>query len=422
MKQASSDKKNNRQQKPTPNGALAPKVERLSFRGWLKQNWIALLVLALAAAVFVGLYGYSHQGQVYQNQSTELEYLSYETATVLNVSRDTVTPDRLAGTVEIAEVGSQTVMIRVTSGKFEGQTYELENNVSVFNGTKLATGDNIVVAVYAKDGSALNITVYQYDRVPEIFWLLAIFFLIVVLVGGKTGLKSLLGLAITVICLIWIMCPLLMKGFDPAWTALGLCVYVEIICFTLLDGINKKTLSAMVGTAVGMGLAALFGVLAQVFTRINSYSMYTTSTLVDEFRNIQQQGIPLRIHGLLTAGIIISSLGAVMDVAMSLSSAISELKNVNPSLTFGQLLRSGMRIGRDMVGTMTNTLVLAFVGSSLLLIIYMWSLELSFHQLLSSAFLAVELISALSSSVGVVLAVPLTALVGAAMFGKSAEK
>lgn len=422
MKQASSDKKNNRQQKPTPNGALAPKAERLSFRGWLKQNWIALLVLALAAAVFVGLYVYSHQGQIYQNQSTELEYLSYETATVLNVSRDTVTPDRLAGTVEIAEVGSQTILIRVTSGEFEGQTFELENYVSVFNGTKLATGDNIVVAVYAKDGAALNITVYQYDRVPEILWLLVIFFLIVVLVGGKTGLKSLLGLVVTVICLIWILCPLLMKGFDPAWTALGLCVYVEIICFTLLDGINKKTLSAMVGTAVGMGLAALFGVAAQAFTRINSYSMYTTSTLVDEFRNIQQQGIPLRIHGLLTAGIIISSLGAVMDVAMSLSSAISELKTVNPSLTFGQLLRSGMRIGRDMVGTMTNTLVLAFVGSSLLLIIYMWSLELSFHQLLSSSFLAVELISALSSSVGVVLAVPLTALVGAAMFEKTAEK
>ena len=139
---------------------------------------------------------------------------------------------------------------------------------------------------------------------------------------------------------------------------------------------------------------------------------------MDEFRNIQQQGIPLRIHGLLTAGVIISSLGAVMDVAMSLSSSISELKTVNPEMTRAALWRSGMRIGRDMVGTMTNTLVLAFVGSSLLLIIYMWSLELSFYQLLSSTFFSVELISALSSSVGVVLAVPVTALIGSAMFGK----
>ena len=379
------------------------------------------MVLLIAAVVFAGLLVYSHQGTIYQTQSTELEYLSYETATVLNVSRDSVSPDQLAGTVEIAEVGSQTILVRVMSGEFSGQTFELENQVSIFNGSRVKVGERIVLAIYAKEGQILSSSVYQTDRVPMAFVLLGVFFLIVVLVGGKTGLKSLLGLVLTVICLIWIYCPLLMKGFRPDWTALFLCIFVEIVCFTILDGVNKKTLCAMLGTAVGMALAALFGVLAQRFTKINSYSMYTTSTLVDEFRNIQLQGIPLRIHGLLTAGIIISSLGAVMDVAMSLSSAISELKSVNPGMQRRALWRSGMRIGRDMVGTMTNTLVLAFVGSSLLLIIYMWSLELSFYQLLSSTFFSVELISALASSVGVVLAVPVTALLGSVMFGKMKE-
>ncbi len=388
---------------------------------WFKQNRISILVLIVSALVFFGLLWFAQQGTIYQNQSTELEYVSYETATVLNVSRDTVSPDYLAGTVEIADLGTQTILVRLTSGPFAGETFELENQVSVFTGVRVKEGERVVLSIYAKDGQILNSAVYQYNRVPMVFVLLAVFFLIVVLVGGRTGLKSLLGLVLTVICLIWIYCPLLMKGFRPDWTALGLCVFVEIVCFTILGGVDKKTVCAMLGTAVGMGLAALFGVLAQWLTRINSYSMYTTSTLVDEFRNIQQQGIPLRIHGLLTAGVIISSLGAVMDVAMSLSSSISELKTVNPEMTRAALWRSGMRIGRDMVGTMTNTLVLAFVGSSLLLIIYMWSLELSFYQLLSSTFFSVELISALSSSIGVVLAVPVTALIGSTMFGKMKE-
>lgn len=398
------------------------KKKKLSFRNWFRQNLPSIVVLVVAAGIFAGLWVYSHQGRIYQNQSTELENLSYETATVLNVSRDSVEPNYTAGTVEPPVVGSQTILVRITSGEFTGATFEMENHVSVFNGTRVNTGDNITVAIVAENGEMQNCTVYHYNRVPEVFILIGVFFLITVLVGGKTGAKSLLGLVLTVVCLIWIMCPLLMKGFYPDWTAFGLCVFVEIVCFTILDGVNKKTVCAMVGTAVGMGLAALFGVAAQAFTRINSYSMYTTSTLVDEFLNIQRQGIPLRIHGLLTAGVIISSLGAVMDVAMSLSSSISELKAVNPELSRKQLWRSGMRIGRDMVGTMTNTLVLAFIGSSLLLIIYMWTLDLSFNQLVCTTFFAVELISALASSVGVILAVPTTALVGSIFFGSEKMK
>lgn len=403
------------QKKPAPG---KPLKARITPKDWLKKNWISVLVLAVSAAVFIGLFAYSHEGQIFQNQSTERDNLSYETAEVLNVSRDTVTPDVLAGTVEIAEIGRQTILVRLTSGAFEGTTLELENQVSIFYGTRLKTGDSIVLGVTTKDGQMQSAAVYQYNRFPEAAILLAVFCLIVVLVGGRTGLKSLVGLVFTVVCLIFIYCPLLMKGFYPDWTALGMCIFIEIVCFTILGGINKKTGCAMLGTAVGMAVAALFGVIAQALTRVNSYSMYETSDrLLDEFRNIQIQGIPLRIHGMMTAGVIITSLGAVMDVAMSLSSAISELKTVNPEMKRGELWKSGMRIGHDMVGTMTNTLVLAFVGSSLLLIIAMWSLNLSFYQLVSSTFFSVELISALASSVGVVLAVPLTALVGSIFFG-----
>ena len=129
------------------------------------------------------------------------------------------------------------------------------------------------------------------------------------------------------------------------------------------------------------------------------------------------------MRGRRVGGIVISALGAVMDVAMSIASAMTEVHTVAPTLSRRELFRSGMNIGRDMVGTMTNTLILAFLGSGFALIIYLYSLGLSAYQLISSAYLTIEVISSVSSSIGVILSVPLTALISAAILtrGRSAH-
>ena len=119
----------------------------------------------------------------------------------------------------------------------------------------------------------------------------------------------------------------------------------------------------------------------------------------------------IQVGGLLFSGLLISCLGAVMDVAMSIASACWELRQVDPKLPRTALFRSGMNIGRDMVGTMTNTLILAFLGSGFALIIYLYSLGLSPYQLISSSYLTIEVVSSISSSIGVILSVPLTALI-----------
>ena len=250
---------------------------------------------------------------------------------------------------------------------------------------------------------------------------LGLFVLTVVLVGGKTGLRSLLGLAVTVTALIWIFCPLWMKGAHPVWLALGLCALVTVMSFVILGGVSKKILCAIAATLAGVGLAALFGALAQRLCRVTSFSLYDVNGEIADLVNLQSRNYPVRVHGILTAGILIASLGAVMDVAMSLSSAMAELKTVNPALSRGSLFRSGMNVGRDMVGTMTNTLILAFVGTSLVTVIRLWAQGPTWRMLLSSNYFAVELISALSSSIGVVLAVPLTAMICSLVYGSRAK-
>ena len=121
-----------------------------------------------------------------------------------------------------------------------------------------------------------------------------------------------------------------------------------------------------------MALATVFGLGAQALAHVNGLRISDVEPLLQ----LRQTGTPIGLRGLLVGGIIISSLGAVMDVAMSISSALSELKAVNPEMTLGELWKSGRNIGRDMVGTMTNTLILAFLGSGFTLMIYLYSLDL----------------------------------------------
>ena len=133
---------------------------------------------------------------------------------------------------------------------------------------------------------------------------------------------------------------------------------------------------------------------------------------------MRQAGIPVSLRGLLSAGIMISALGAVMDVAMSISSSLEEVHAANPEMSAKQLFSSGMNIGADMVGTMTNTLILAFLGSGFTLILYLVSLGLNHYQLFSSAYAAIEVISGIASSAGMILAIPVGAFVSALLLKK----
>ena len=301
------------------------------------------------------------------------------------------------------------------SGQYKGEEMEVYNYVSPLYGARVNEGEGVVLLISTYGSGEVRASVFEYDREPAFFLVVGLFLLVTVLVGGKTGAKSLLGLIFTVACLFWMLIPLLMKGAPVILTVFLVCSYVTIVCFVILDGVSRKSLCAMLGTILGMGIALLFGLIAQSVARVDGMR----SADVEPLLQLRQQGMPLGLRGLLVGGIVVSTLGAVMDVAMSISSALSEVHAVNPSLNRRQLFRSGMNIGRDMVGTMTNTLILAFLGSSFTFIIYLYSLGLSFHQLLSSAYLALETISGIASSIGVILAVPITAFVSSMLLAKA---
>ncbi len=375
-----------------------------------KKIWSVLLlavVLGLGLLLYLQARPKKH-GDGIQPQ----EYMEYEKAVVDQILTDSTEEDPVS---ENHHRGSQLLIVTVKTGQYAGKQMMADNTVGPMYGQRFDAGDSVIVGLSTYADGTVRCYVYEFDRLPGLIMMMGMFLLVTVLVGGKVGMKSLISLALTVIALIFILLPLLLRGWPTIPTTFLVVVLVTVATFVILGGIDRKTVCACLGTLAGIVLATLFGMAAQAILRIDGYRQEYAEALL-QLRQTGESGIG--ISGLITAGVIVGALGAVMDVAMSISSAIQELVRVNDALTSADLFRSGMNIGRDMVGTMTNTLILAILGSGFTLVVYIYSLGLQGSQLLSSAYISLEAISALASSAGVMLAVPLTAAVCAVVYGR----
>ena len=388
-------------------------MKNTSLSAWLRKNRASLLVLLAAALLFAGF-----RLALREPAAAALpagDYAEYEKGRVSSVLTDSTFADEAS---DGGFRGEQMLLVDVLSGQYKGEQLLVNNFVGPLYGVPVQEGDGValIISTYA-DGRHMA-TVFEYNRIPALMIVLGLFFLVTVLVGRKTGLKSLLALGVTVLCLFTILLPLLLRGAPTLPTVFLVCVYITVVSFVILGGVERKSLCAMLGTVAGTGIALLFALLAQTLCRVDGLRISEVEPLLQ----LRQTGTPIGLRGLLVAGVVISALGAVMDVAMSIASALEEVHAANPELGFARLFRSGMNIGQDLVGTMTNTLILAFLGSSFTLILYLFSLGLSRYQLLPSAYLAIETISGVSSSIGMILAIPLTAAVSALWLSRDKKK
>lgn len=369
---------------------------------WWRENRVSCLVLAAALVLFLAVRAIAAPEK--ETAIDAAEYAEYENAVITEVLSDNTFTDPAA---DNALRGEQILLAEVKTGQYKGEIMQVYGYVGPLYGGQLKAGDGatLLISTYA-DGSHVA-TVYEYNRLPALAVIVALFLIATVAVGGKVGAKSLVALAMTLVCLFWILIPLLMKGAPTLLTVFLVCAYITVVTMVILGGVQRKTVCATLGTIAGTALALLFGLAAQGLARVDGLRL----TDVEPLLQLRQTGTPLGLRGLLVGGIVISALGAVMDVAMSIASALTEVHTVAPNRNTRELFRSGMNIGRDMVGTMTNTLILAFLGSGFALIIYLYSLGLSPYQLISSSYLTIEVVSSISSSIGVILSVPLTALI-----------
>ena len=344
--------------------------------------------------------------------------IEYELVKVTKVIYESYTVDDDS---EHALRGSQTLNVVVLTGRHKGDELIINNYLGPMH-EKLAKAGTVLTVTITSDsreaGYQISVITYNY------LWLIAVMLLLftaaVIAVGRKNGLYSLIGLLATLAALVFFLVPMWLKGYRAVPLTLAVCAFVAVFCFVLLGGITKKTAAAILGTVFCVCAAGLFAFIASRIAHISGLNMEEAEWLLDESRMLE--GKVLNVRGLFVSGILISSLGAVMDVAMSIASAVCELSSVDPTLPPKKLFASGMNIGRDMIGTMTNTLILAFVGTSLNLIIIMYAAGMQPLQLINNDDTIMEIIRGIAGSIGLVLAVPLTAFIAAYGLGRRTKK
>lgn len=303
------------------------------------------------------------------------------------------------------ENASQKVTLLIKSGARKGETVEGTSMNGYLYGANCEEGTKVIIRLSEYEGN-LSASVYNYDREFQMGMLILVFILTMWLVGGKKGFDSIISLIFTFFVIIMLYVPMMYIGCSPFLAAVVSVLLITVIVHVLIADFQPKSVSAMIGTIGGVVAAGFIALLFGMVGHITGNNVDSIETLVYIGQNSK-----LDIGGMLFSGILIASLGAVMDVAMSVSSALNEIYINKPTITKTDLFKSGINIGRDMIGTMSNTLILAYVGSgiNLIMIIYAYSYEM--HQVLNMYALGIEIMSGIAGTMGIILAVPITSAV-----------
>jgi uncharacterized membrane protein len=304
----------------------------------------------------------------------------------------------------------QLVRVEITSGRFRGRTIEVEHFKSghpVYD-IDVAPGDRVVLLV-EMDGEEIGTAFIESpQRDPYMLYLAAGFIFILVAAGGVKGAKAALSLVLIVLIVVKVLLPLLLRGYSPILLTTIVAAVVSALGLVIVSGPTRKTLTAITGTTGGVLIAGILAMQAGMAARLTGLSAEEAQMLM-----FIPQGIQFDYRGLLFAGIIIGALGAVMDVGMSVASAMSEVKRLHPEVTPQALFRSGMNVGRDVMGTMSNTLILAYTGSAIPLLLLFMAYDTPLIRIANLDLIATEVVRALAGSIGLILAIPITAVAGA---------
>ena len=354
------------------------------------------IILSLAALLALGIF-LSQWCQVEKEKLVSAESQEFDKAVVTEIITDNLQENG-------SRIGNQEVKVRFLSGRRKGQETEAVSTNGNLYGTVCHVGLK-VITLTNQSGDVTVTSVYSRNREPYIVGFILLFFLLLYLVGGKNGIKAVVGLVITFLMVVLFLFPAIYRGISPVYAAVMTVILVTVLSIFILTGYRRKTYAAILGTVSGViisGLAAwLFGKAAG----ISGYNVSNIDTLVSV-----ENCTNIKVGDLLFAGILISSLGAVMDVGLSIASTITEINHVTPGLGWRKLFCSGMNVGKDMMGTMSNTLILAFAGGSLSELVLDYAYNLPYLQLINSYTIGIEVMQGIAGSIGIILTVPLVSL------------
>jgi len=371
---------------------MKKKLEDLGFK---------IIVGIVALVIFISAIYYANDG--FRRDDTI--NVHHETARIVDVLAVDVTANN-DGIVQ----GEMQVIVEIETGAYRDQQIEITHFINQLTMQELEEGDRVSVRITIIDREITSLQIQNPERRGVIFVFFAVFLLVLGLLGGKKGLLAIGSLAFTLICIVFLLIPLVLRGYPVILTTFLILALVTIVSLTLLAGLRTKGIAAMIGCLVGLLITALLTHIAGNLAHISGFHMEEIGLILATTNLPTSQA-----SGLFISGVLIAALGAIMDTAMTISSTIHELRSNNKKMPLRRLFRSGLNVGRDTMGTMTTTLILAFAGTSLNMIILIYSGGTNLNQLLNSNFIVIEIIRSIAGSLGIILTIPVVAFISCLM-------
>ena len=314
----------------------------------------------------------------------------------------------------------QVVKVKVLSGQFKGAEQVLDNMLTgnPAYDIPLKKGDRVVLHVESAGGEIFSVDDVKFyiadlKRDNMLVYVAAAFFLLLVLVGKKKGVASLISIVAFVGLVFFALVPLVLHGFCPIASAVLISIISSAITIYLVGGFNAKSTSALWGTVFSLFIAAALSMGVIWGARLTGFAGEETMFLYSAHPD-------LNFKGILSASMIIAALGALMDTSVSIASTINEIYETDKSLSVKKLFISGMNVGRDIIGTMSNTLIIVYLGSSLPLVLL--SSNIDIQKFFNLNQVATEVLSALIGSIAILACVPITAIIAAYLIKHQKEK
>lgn len=313
----------------------------------------------------------------------------------------------------LVTVGVQVLDVTILDGKHKGETFTVSNQLMgrLDIDKAFSVGDSVLLVVtYTPEGTIDTITPQDHYRIDMELGLLCLFAMLLILFGGITGAKALLSFVFTGLVLWKIFIPSLLLGVDPIWLALAIVAILTGTIIFLVAGISRMGTVAFLGAMLGVASSCALAVWSTSAFKLHGAVMPFSETL------LYAGYAHLDITRIYVAAIFVAASGAVMDLAMDVAASLQEVVDTHPTISRKQALLSGLRVGRAVVGTMTTTLLLAYSGGYVTLLMAFMAQGIPVINMFNMLYVAAEVVRTLVGSFGLVLVAPFTAGIGAILF------
>lgn len=333
-------------------------------------------------------------------------------AEVLEVYNDNVI------TFGIVETGDQTCLVEIMEGKFKGETAIAYNMLSgsIESDKLYEVGDEVFVLASFKGDEITQVSMVDHYRLDIELILVGVFFAFLILIAGKTGVRAILSFVISILMIWKILIPGCLNGINPIVIGFLIAAILTVIIISLVFGYDKRALAAIIGSLTGTFVTMM---MALIFTDL----FHMNGSILDGSASLIYNGFSgLNLKQLFIASIFVGSSGAVMDLAVDITSAVNEVVDKKPDITAMEAMKSGMNVGRAAMGTMTTTLLLAYSGGYISLLMVFMAQGTPIDNLLNYKYVACEILDTVVGSFGLVSVAPLTAICAGVLLTKKATK